>query len=152
MVSSAEFLTTTPRFAMPLLFAGQAQKEVTVNEALTRVDLLLHGAIEGERTAPPAAPALGSLWLVADDAQGEWLNRDGELAGWTEGGWRFVQPRAGMRLYDKELAVFRQFTLRWEVFSAPSAPAGGAVIDSEARRAIAELFSILAKQGIFKFT
>ena len=150
MVSSAEFLTTTPRYELPLLFAGQAQKEITVNEALTCVDLLLHGAIEGERKAPPLSPSTGSLWLIAPSAQGEWLNHDGELAGWSEGGWRFVKPRPGMRLYDREHAAFRTFTQGWELFSAPSSPAGGAVIDSEARQAIAHLFSILAKQGIFK--
>lgn len=150
MISSTAFLSSTPRLGMPLLFAGQAQKEVTVNEALTRIDLLLHGSIEGERSFPPEAPEVGSLWLVAADAQHEWLNRSGELAGWSEGGWRFAQPRAGMKLYDKEKGVFRLFTQRWELFSAPAIPAGGDIVDSEARDAIVQLFSILAKLGIFK--
>lgn len=150
MASNADFLTTTPRLELPLLFAGQAQKEVTVNEALTCIDFLLHGAIEGERKDPPSNPLTGTMWLVAQAGQGDWLNHDGELAGWSEGGWRFVKPRAGMRLYDKENGAFRLFTQSWELFSSPASPVGGAVIDSEARQAIAQLFSVLAKQGIFK--
>ena len=33
----------TPRWALPFLFAGQAQKEMFHNEALVRIDALVHG-------------------------------------------------------------------------------------------------------------
>ena len=44
----------TPRWALPQLFAGQAQKEVFHNEALARIDMLLHGHAESadEDTTP----------------------------------------------------------------------------------------------------
>ncbi len=56
------FETATAKFELPLLFAGQAQKEFFVNEALSRADLLLHCAIEGETAAPPPAPQAGQVW------------------------------------------------------------------------------------------
>ena len=56
----------TARFALPVLKAGQAQKEVTHNEALARVDALLHPVVESMALAvPPPAPEPGRGWLVA---------------------------------------------------------------------------------------
>lgn len=101
MSDPAPFLSATPRFALPLLFSGQAQKEVIVNEALSLADILLHAAIDGELSVPPAAPAAGSTWLIGSLAQGEWAGRTGQLAGWSEGGWRYLAPRPGLRLYDQ---------------------------------------------------
>ncbi len=43
MSDPVQFEGATPRFALPLLFAGQAQKEFFVNEALLRADMVLHG-------------------------------------------------------------------------------------------------------------
>ncbi len=37
----------TSRLSLPLLHASQAQKEMTHNEALTLIDLLLHGCVAG---------------------------------------------------------------------------------------------------------
>lgn len=94
--------TLSPRLALPLVQAAQAQKHVTVNEALMRLDLAAQLVAEAMDTAaPPVAPADGALWGVAAGATGDWSGRDGTLAAQVNGGWVYLTPAAGWRLYDK---------------------------------------------------
>ena len=52
----------TTRLKLPLLAAGQAQKEAWHNEALLLVDRLLAGVIEGAASAtPPGSPTADGL-------------------------------------------------------------------------------------------
>ena len=89
---------STARLALPLLAMAQAQKEVTHNEALTLLDLLVQPVVEaGPLAAPPPSPGAGQGWIVGAGATGDWSGREGALALWTAGGWRFVAPSAGMR-------------------------------------------------------
>lgn len=149
MTDPVTFLSATPRLALPLLYAGQSQKEVSVNEALVVADLLLHGMIEGERADPPVSPLAGQMWLVGTASTGDWSGQTGNLAGWTEGGWRFVFPRSGMRLFDQSTGAFRLFDGVWRLPDAPEIPSGGTVVDEQARTAIAELIAILSAAGTF---
>jgi len=51
---------TTPNLALPELIAAQAQKHVTVNEALRALDALVQLAVlDRDLTAPPGSPAEG---------------------------------------------------------------------------------------------
>ena len=81
----------TARYRLDLLQSGQAQKEITHNEALIRADILLQSAVESRTlTAPPGAPVEGQCWVVAAAATGAWAGRSGEIACWSAGGWLFV--------------------------------------------------------------
>ncbi|WP_338467040.1 DUF2793 domain-containing protein [Novosphingobium sp. ZN18A2] len=143
------FPEITPRYSLPMLFAGQAQKEVTVNEALSCMDTLLHAAIAGESATPPANPSPGETWLVASGGTGLWASHDGDLAAWTDGGWRFTAPKPGMRVFDITLGMFRHYHQSWTETAAPAGPQGGDVVDSQARQAIADLVATLCNAGIF---
>ncbi len=149
MTDPLSFSSTSPRFALPMLFAGQSQKEVIVNEALLAADVLLHPAVEAVITAPPAAPANGQCWLVGASATGPFAGQSGRIAAWSEGGWRFVSAREGMRAYDIAAAAYRFFAGgTWQLAPAPTMPSGGAVIDSQARTAIAAIITTLRAAGV----
>jgi hypothetical protein len=162
---------TTPRFALPFILPGQAQKELFHNEALARVDLALHPAVEGApAAAPPPAPAPGECWIAAAGAAGDWSGRDNMLAMWTESGWRFLAPTPGMSAWNKaesvpliwdgdawrdgELAcaglVVGGARVVGERQPAVASPSGGTIIDAEARAAIDALTAALMSHGLIE--
>ncbi|MDE2406171.1 MAG: DUF2793 domain-containing protein [Sphingomonadales bacterium] len=149
MSDAIVFADASPRLGLPMLFAGQAQKEFFVNEAHALIDALLHGAIEGEAASPPAAPADGQAWLVGEAAAGAWSGQAGRIAARQGGNWLFVTPRDGMRVLDRATGQELLFCGGWRRPTRPAAPAGGAVVDSEARVAITQLLAALCIAGIF---
>jgi hypothetical protein len=159
----------TARLALPLLHAGQAQKELDHNEALTRLDLAVQPsvlALGGD--VPPDDPAPGECWIVGDSPVGAWSGHAQALAGWTAGGWRFVAARPGMRVwrasdgsdvrYDGaewvagEVRATGVFVAGDQVVSTRAAaiaePLGGAAIDAEARIALGDILAALRHHGL----
>lgn len=128
--------------------AGQAQKEVFVNEAHALTDALLHPAIEGEADAPPAAPAEGECWLVGTTPSGAWTDHPGELAAYQAGGWLFAAPRDGLRVLDRSTGQDIRYFDGWQRPATPAGPTGGTTVDSEARAAIADLIAALVAGGL----
>jgi hypothetical protein len=149
MTDPVLFDAISPRFALPLLFAGQAQKEVFVNEAHALADALLHCAIEGEAAAPPATPVEGTNWLIGAPATGDWVGQDGKLACRQAGNWLFVAPRDGLRLLDRATGQERRYFGSWKIAEAPVEPIGGSIVDAEARAAILQLIAALKAAGIY---
>ncbi|WP_370190530.1 DUF2793 domain-containing protein [Qipengyuania sp.] len=149
MTEPIAFDAQSARHALPLLVAGQAQKEFFVNEAFARIDALLHPAIEGEAIEPPAAPQPGECWLVAAPATGSWAQHEEELASWDGTQWTFCAPHDGMMLFDGATGARIVFRSGWQRITRPAAPTGGAVVDSEARAAITLMRDMLATLGLF---
>jgi hypothetical protein len=99
-------MAETRRLGAPLLEAGQAQKHVTVNEALTRFDALVGGVVLSRTLAvPPTAPSDGDLFIASTGAGGAWAGQAGMLALWDNGGWVFAQPVTGRRLWVEDESV-----------------------------------------------
>lgn len=131
------------------MLAGQAQKEAFVNEAHALADALLHCAIEGEASAPPATPAEGENWLVGPSPTGAWQGQAGAIACRQGGNWLFVTPRDGMRLLDRSTGQDRRYRAGWQAPTVPSEPTGGTTVDAEARAALVALVGRLREAGVF---
>ena len=104
-------MSTTPRSALPLLAAAQAQKHVTHNEALLQLDALgCARFLDRDLSAPPSSPADGDTYLVKATASGDWTGQDGNIAYAVDGAWRFTQPFAGLMAYVADEGIFVVFT------------------------------------------
>ncbi len=87
------------RLALPYLAAGQMQKHVTLNEALTRLDAIVQTVVASRTTtAQPGAPDDGSLWILPSGATGgDWTTRPaGALMRAEGGGWTAVEAGDGL--------------------------------------------------------
>lgn len=114
----------TPKLSLPLLAAGQAQKHIPVNEALTRLDALFMLSVFARTTGtPPTAPAEGDRWIVPAGAAGDWAGRDQRIATWVNGGWDFIVPLVGWRCWIEDEAIEALFANG--VWSALIVPSGG---------------------------
>jgi Protein of unknown function (DUF2793) len=160
---------TTARHAIDLLQAGQAQKEVTHNEALVRIDALLHPAVTSRTlTVPPATPADGGCWIVAAGASGAWAGRDGQIACWHAGGWMFIVATEGCLAWSVADGYFLRRTAGdWTAGLWPTSgvavggqqvigarrPAiadatGGATVDAEVRNTVALILATMRSHGL----
>jgi hypothetical protein len=158
----------TDRLGLPLLAAGQSQKEVTHNAALTQLDMLMQSAVVAAFvTAPPAAPQPGQCWIVGRGATGAWAGQDDALAQYSGSGWRFRAAFDGLSVWNMAAARPLRFTGgRWsdaldasalriggkQVVGAQQpaipAPSGGTTPDVQARAAITAVLSALQAHGL----
>lgn len=148
MTTPMTFPATTPNAGLPLLFAGQAQKEFFVNQALTILDGLAPRTVVASLSAPPANPYEGACFLVATPGTGAWNLKDGHLAIRVGASWHFIAPTDGMMVFDRAAGCWLCFRSGWHSASPPPAPAGGAVIDVEARAALMRLVESLQTLGL----
>lgn len=162
----------TPRLALPYLDAGQAQKEMTHNEALARIDLLLAATAEAIGAIdPPDAPLPGQTWLLGAAPTGAWAGRAGTLAGWTDGGWRFAEPVDGLRVRVRDTGIEAVYSsgswqagildavqlriggnqvvgARQPAIADLAAPTDGTFTDVNARATIGEILGVLRAHGL----
>lgn len=161
-------IETTDRLGLPLLAAGQAQKELVHNEALGQLDLLVQPAVEDMLATPPPAPAPGQCWIVGPAPADAWAGHAGAVACWTVNGWRYAAPREGLRVWmtaaglwaehgggewrmgvvtAAELRIAGERVVGAQAAAVPD-PTGGTTVDAEARSAIATILSALRAHGL----
>jgi hypothetical protein len=140
----------TSRHKLPLLAVSQAQKEITHNEALVRIDALLHPVVQAELSAPPILTDadIGKCWLVGVSPLAAWAAKPGQIAIWIGGGWRFCVAAEGMRIRLLAGGVDRiRSGGLWLVPPPIPNPSNGAIIDVQARAAITALLEHLRAIG-----
>lgn len=108
---------TSPHLDLPFLFPGQAQKHLTVNDGLSRLDSLIHLSVEDLRTDPPEAPQEGTRYLVDISSTHEvWKDKAGHIAVYQNGHWCFLSPKPGWRCWNAQEEQMLVFQDGWQVF------------------------------------
>ena len=104
-------MSSTANLDLPHILPAQAQKHVTHNEALERLDALTQMVVEAFDLAdPPVAPVPGAGYGVAAGATGAWAGQDGALAFFGTGGWQFLTPRPGWRAWSVAAGEMRVYS------------------------------------------
>lgn len=120
-------MARTSQLDLPLLAPAQAQKHVTVNEALARLDAAAQLSVVSSALAqPPASPAEGERFLVPSGGAGAWYGRAGNIAVWSNGGWIYLAPRPGWRVWDESARGWQFHDGRSWIGDAVAVSAGGA--------------------------
>lgn len=102
---------TSPILDLPFLLPSQAQKHVTHNEALRRLDLVVQLRVAGfDATTPPEAPDEGEMHALGANPVAAWAGQAHALAAWLDGTWHFVAPQEGWRAWGKSEQQLRIWT------------------------------------------
>jgi uncharacterized protein (DUF3084 family) len=148
MSDAMTFTSTTLNTGLPLLVAGQAQKEFFVNQALAILDAFAPGAVVASLSEPPSNPAEGNCYRVIAPASQAWVGCEDHIAIRVGGAWHMVAPREGMRLFDRAADRSLFFQATWQSASTPAAPTDGTVVDAEARTVLVNLIAALRQVGL----
>ncbi len=161
-------MSPTPRLGLPLIATGQAQKELTHNMAIHALDRLVHLRVDSRAlSSPPDDPSSGGVWIIGAGAEGAWEGHEGALAHW-DGNWVIAPPAEGVICWiadESIVAVFGDGVWHADFFPVAglriggvpmlaatpvsiAAPAGGSVVDAEARAVIGTLLSHLREHGL----
>lgn len=95
-------MSDSPNLGLPFLAAGQAQKHVTLNAALSVLDALVQLAVTSAAlTAPPGSPAEGDRYIVAASPTGDWTGQAKAVAVFQGGAWEFHAPDEGWLAWNR---------------------------------------------------
>jgi hypothetical protein len=92
-------MSETYQFKLPFIEASQAQKHMTVNEALAKLDAFAQLRVQSRTLAEPALPVDGQSYIVPDGAIGAWVGQDKAVALFSNGGWLFAAAQAGWKAW-----------------------------------------------------
>ena len=95
-------MVNTNNLAVTLLEQSQAQKEVTINEALYVLEALQNRGVEDkDLSTPPGSPTAGDTYIVSSSATGDWLGQENNIAYYNQS-WKFIAPNEGLFIWVKD--------------------------------------------------
>lgn len=103
-------MESTTNLDLPYIMPSQAQKHVTHNEALSRLDAVVQLSVfDRDLTEPLGTEDDGARYIVATDATGEWEGWDGAIAARIDGAWQRIVAGVGWIAWveDEEQFVYR---------------------------------------------
>lgn len=81
---------------LPFLAAAQNQKHLTMNESLSRLDVLVQLSVKSaELTTQPLSPDDGDGYIISFAASGDWSGNGGEIAVYQDGAWKIIAAKNG---------------------------------------------------------
>ena len=100
----------TARLNLPYILPSQAQKHVTHNEALQRLDVITQLTVAAfDAETPPAAPEDGVAYALGLAPGGAWAGEAGKIAFYSNGAWMFITPAEGWRAWGVAEAVLQVY-------------------------------------------
>lgn len=95
---------TTGRLHLPYILQSQSQKEVTHNEALKLLDVLIQAVVlDIGINTPPGSPTLGDCYIIGGSPTGAWSGKGNSIAQAVEGGWYFIAPFKRLKVWVESL-------------------------------------------------
>ncbi len=130
-------MSNTPNLQLPFILAAQAQKHVTHNEAIRKLDAIVNLAVaDRDLAAPPGSPIEGQRFIVAAGPTGAWAGQAAKIAAYQDGAWAFYTPIEGWTAWvaDEDVLVIWSGTA-WTTFAGGG---GGGVTDHGALTGLAD--------------
>uniref|UniRef100_A0A2A4Z8V1 DUF2793 domain-containing protein n=1 Tax=OCS116 cluster bacterium TaxID=2030921 RepID=A0A2A4Z8V1_9PROT len=105
---------------LPFLAAAQNQKHVTLNESLSRLDIVVQlSVVSKSLTVKPSSPVEGARYIIADGAAGDWSGLAGLLAVYQDGAWQNIAAKNGWQCWvEDEQKIFVFDGTDWGEFAA----------------------------------
>ena len=101
-------MSKTPHLQLPFVQQNQVQKEVTVNEALLKIDALLNTVAIDYLNIPPETIENGDLYIIGDSPEEAWSDYAGFYA-FFYFHWRFIKPGSQTRVWVSNHKSFYYF-------------------------------------------
>ncbi len=99
-------MSNTPNLELPYIQPAQAQKHVTHNEAIRKLDALVHiGIVSRTLSQPPQTAGEGARYIVGVGAIESWQDQSGNVAAFQDGGWNFYEPQTGWVAWVEDEAL-----------------------------------------------
>ena len=98
-------MTFSANLSLPYIQPSQAQKHVTHNDGIRRLDALVQLSVQSASdTVPPAAPTDGQRFIVPVAATGDWAGQSGNVAAFEENAWAFYSAQNGWLSWVEDVA------------------------------------------------